>query len=80
MATISYGDIAPNNPQETIYALFFFCFGFVVYGYVVNNIIKIILWSRRVSDNFKHELIMYTTYMNNLKINMNTQYEIRDYL
>lgn len=47
---------------------------------MVNNIIKVILWSRRISDNFKHELIIYTTYMDNLKINTNTQYEIRDYL
>ncbi len=74
IATISYGDIAPNNPYETIYALFFFCFGFIVYGYVVNNIIKIILWARRISDNFKHELIIFTTYMDNLKISKEVQY------
>lgn len=74
IATISYGDIAPNNPQETIYALFCFCFGFVVYGYVVNNIIKVILWARTINDNYKHHLILYTTYMDNLKIGKEVQY------
>jgi hypothetical protein len=80
IATISYGDIAPNNPQETIFGTFCFCFGFIVYGYVVNNIIKAILWSRRTEDNFKHELIIYTTYMDNLRVSREVQYEIRDYL
>jgi hypothetical protein len=80
IATISYGDIAPNNPSETVYALFCMCFGFIVYGYVVNNIIKILLWARRTNDNFKHELILYTTFMDNLKINKPEQYELREYL
>ena len=56
------------------------CFGFVVYGYVVNNIIKVILWARTVNDNYKHHLIIYTTYMDNLKIGKDVQYEMRDYL
>jgi hypothetical protein len=80
IATISYGDIAPNNPIEVTYAVFCFCFGFVVYGYVVNSIIKIILWARRINNEFKSELILYTTFMDNLKINMNVQYDMRDYL
>ena len=56
------------------------CFGFIVYGYVVNNIIKIILWARTISDTYKHHLIIYTTYMDNLKIGKEVQYEMRDYL
>lgn len=63
-----------------MYAVFFFCFGFVVYGYVGNNIIRVILWARQKSDNFKHELIIFTTYMENLKISKEVQYEVRDYL
>jgi ribosomal protein L20 len=47
---------------------------------VVNSIIKIILWARRINNEFKSELILYTTFMDNLKINMNVQYDMRDYL
>ena len=61
--TISYGDIAPNNPYETIYALYMFCFGFVVMGYIVNNIIKIILWATHKKNEYRDQLILYNTYM-----------------
>ena len=46
ISTISYGDIAPLNPIETNYSIVAFCFGFIIYGYVVNQIVKIILWAR----------------------------------
>lgn len=80
IGTISYGDIAPVNPYETIYALACFCFSMVTYGYVVNNIIKIILWARNTRDNFRAQLILYTTYMENLGISLYNQYDFRDYL
>jgi hypothetical protein len=47
---------------------------------VVNNIIREILWARRIEDNFKHELIIYTTFMDKLKIRKEVQYQMRDYL
>lgn len=50
ITTISYGDIGPNNPYEVIYAVPMMCFGFIVYGYVVNSIIKVVLWARALSD------------------------------
>lgn len=80
MTTISYGDIAPNNPQETTYGTFCFCFGFIVYGYVTNNIIQVILWSRKAHDNFKHDLILYTSYLNKIGLKKEEEYKLRDYL
>lgn len=54
ITTISYGDIAPLNPIETNYCMVCFCFGFMVYGYVVNQIVKIILWAREHEDEFQN--------------------------
>jgi hypothetical protein len=73
ITTISYGDIAPNNPIEVAYAVLMFCFGFVVYGYVVNQIIKVILWARGLKDQFRAELVIMDTYMNNMKISKDTK-------
>jgi hypothetical protein len=53
ITTISYGDIASNNPIETIYCILMMCFGFAVYAYVINAIIKVILWARSRSDKIK---------------------------
>ena len=50
MCQISYGDIAPNNPIETPWALAGMCFGFVVYSYIVNNIVKAIIWAKQKRD------------------------------
>jgi hypothetical protein len=66
ISTISYGDIAPNNPIETIYEIAVFGFSFVTYGYIVNNIIQVIISARNSKDNFRSELIVYTTYMDTL--------------
>jgi hypothetical protein len=66
ISTISYGDIAPNNPIETIYEIATFGFSFVTYGYIVNNIIQVIIAARNSKDNFRSELIVYTTYMDTL--------------
>ena len=66
ISTISYGDIAPNNPIETIYEIATFGFSFVTYGYIVNNIIQVIISARNSKDNFRSELIVYTTYMDTL--------------
>ena len=63
ISTISYGDIAPLNPIETNYSIIMFCFGFIVYGYVVNQIVKIILWAREREDEFRTEMIIIDTYM-----------------
>jgi hypothetical protein len=45
-----------------------FCFGFVVYGYVGNNIIKIILWAKNLTDKYRAEIIIMDTYMRNIKV------------
>lgn len=64
--TISYGDIAPNNPYEVIYALYMMCFGFVVMGYFVNRIIRIIIWATLNKNVYRDQLIIYNTYMDDL--------------
>lgn len=56
------------------------CFGFIVYGYVVNQIIKVILWARGFKDQYRADVIVMDTYMNNMKINQETKEQVRDYL
>lgn len=53
ITNISYGDISPLNPLEIVYATFMFCFGFMVFGYVVNQIIKIIIWAKGHRDKLR---------------------------
>lgn len=50
ITNISYGDIQGANPTEVAYMLVCMIFGFTVYGYVVNQIIKVILWARANTD------------------------------
>jgi len=49
------------------------CFGFMVYGYVVNQIIKIILWARASTDMRRRELLVMDMYMDNLQIPLNVK-------
>ena len=80
ITTISYGDIAPLNPIETNYCMICFCFGFMVYGYVVNQIVKVILWAREHQDEFQNEIIVLDTYMDKMKISTELKKDIHDYL
>jgi hypothetical protein len=70
ITNISYGDIQGANPTETAYMLFCMCFGFMVYGYVVNQIIKIIVWARASTDKRRLELLVMEKYMDNLQISL----------
>ena len=80
ITTISYGDIAPLNPIETNYSMICFCFGFMVYGYVVNQIVKIILWAREHQDEFQNEMVLLDTYMDKMKIPAHLKKDIHTYL
>ena len=46
ITTISYGDIAPNNPIEVVYSLVCFVIAFVIYSYVLNQIVQTVLWAK----------------------------------
>jgi hypothetical protein len=56
------------------------CFGFVVFGFIVNRIIKIIIWATLTKNVYRDQLIIYNTYMENLEIPREIQYDIKDYL
>lgn len=77
VTTISYGDIASNNPIETIYCTFMMCVGFAVYAYIVNAIIKVILWARSKSDKIKSEMIIIDSYMKELNIDNDLKENVR---
>ena len=74
MCQISYGDIAPNNPYTTIYTLAGMCFGFMTYSYIVNNIIKAVIWTNQHRDTFRVELVTFDNYMQKLQLPMQYQY------
>ena len=80
ITTISYGDIAANNPIESIYVTAMMCIGFVIYAYIVNSIIKILLWARSKDDQIKGEMILMDSYMNKLNIDKEMKEEVRLYL
>lgn len=80
ITNIEYGDISPNNPYETAYAIAIFCVGFALYAYVVNSIINIILWSRYKSDLYKHESMIIDSHMEEININKELREDVRNYL
>lgn len=80
MTTISYGDIAGYNPIEVVYMLFCFILAFVIYGYVLNNIVRVILWATEVQDNFRNDLIIIDTFMRRKEISQELQRKIREYI
>lgn len=53
ITTVSYGDIGSANPIELIYEVSMFCLDFAIYAYIINSIIKILLWARSKSDKVK---------------------------
>jgi hypothetical protein len=73
---ISYGDIAPMNPLTTPYALACMCIGSVVYTYIVNNIVKAIIWANLHRDQFRVNLATFDSYMAQLQVPIHEQYEI----
>ncbi len=50
-----------------------FCFGFIVFGYVVNNIIKIIIWVKGHRDKLRSDIVVMDVYMDKLKISSNVK-------
>ena len=52
----------------------------MVYGYVVNQIVKIILWAREHQDEFQNEIIVLDTYMDKMKISTELKKDIHNYL
>ena len=57
-----------------------FCLDFAIYAYIINSIIKILLWARSKKDKVKSEMIMIDTYMKSLQIDNQLQEEVRLYL
>jgi len=43
-------------------------FSFILYAYIINNIIKIILWARKQEDDHKAETLLIDVYMKDLHI------------
>lgn len=56
------------------------CFGFIVYAYITNNIIQVILWARGPSDHLRAENILMEGYMKTLKIDLSIQVQVKEYL
>lgn len=52
----------------------------MVYGYVVNQIIKVILWSKANIDKLRIEMLVMDIYMDNLKIPTNIKNQVRNHL
>ena len=80
VSTISYGDIASMNPVELTFEVAMMVFDFAVYAYVVNNIIKILLWARSKSDKIKAEMITMDSYMKQRAIDEDLMQEVKTYL
>jgi len=52
----------------------------MVYGYVINSIIMVVLWARALKDQFKAEIVTIDIYMKTLNINRDIQAEVHNYL
>lgn len=58
------------------YALACMCIGSVTYTYIVNNIVKAIIWANQYRDQFRVNLSIFDTYMSQLQVPIQEQYEI----
>lgn len=52
MTTIAYGDITPLNPLETFYVIFMLIISCIMFAYILNNIIEILLEAKASMSNF----------------------------
>ena len=73
VTTISYGDIAPNNPIEVVYVLVCFVVAFVIYSYVLNQIVQTVLWAKEVRENYRNELVIINTFMRRKDVSQELQ-------
>jgi hypothetical protein len=56
------------------------CFGCVVYAYVVNQIVKIILWARGHKDKLRSDMVIMDVYMESLKVPTHIKNDVRNHL
>ncbi len=80
VTNISYGDIQGGNPIEVIYMLAVMCTSFMIFGYIVNQIIKLILWARAGTDLRRSEVVVMDLYMDNLQIPLNVKNQISNHM
>lgn len=55
-------------------------FSFIIYAYIINNIVSIIVWVRKDIDKYKAERLLIDLYMKELKIQHQLKVEIHSYL
>lgn len=55
-------------------------FSFIIYAYIINNIVSIIVWVRKDIDEYKAERLLIDLYMKELKIQHQLKVEIHSYL
>lgn len=63
MTTIAYGDITPLNPLETFYVIFMLIISCIMFAYILNNIIEILLEAKASMSNFERELVTMNQFM-----------------
>lgn len=51
-----------------------------MYTYIVNNIVKAIIWANENRDKFRVDLVIFDLYMDKLRIKQEDQYEIVNFL
>jgi hypothetical protein len=56
------------------------CVSFMIFGYIVNQIIKIILWARANTDLRRSEVLVMELYMDNLQIPLNVKNQIFNHM
>ncbi len=60
---IAIGDIVPENAYEALYFFYVMIFSTIVYTYLINLVVEIVLWSRRRIKVFFEKLISINEYM-----------------
>lgn len=56
------------------------CIGLIVYTYIVNSIVKAIMWANQYRDQFRVDLVTFDTYMGQLKVRKEDQLEVVEFL
>ena len=80
ISNVNYGDIAPQNPYETIYMFLVFLLSLIVCGYIINQIVMVLFHSVVAKEDYRTQLSTYTTFMEEVGIGRQYEPEVKAYL
>ncbi len=79
LATVGYGDIAPQNDLQRLYAMGVMIFGVATFGYVIGNITRILANIDPAKARYQENMERIAAFMKYRELPIPLQRRIRDY-